>query len=102
MRESCLICARKHIAQAIVLLIESRLGHPHHFWLAMGHLAEAEAETLTKFPDFAKRIRYDRLNLVLNENKTPVELEHLIKEASLLYAQDKENKELDSMEKPSL
>ena len=44
MREHCWECVMKHIAQACILEGEARLGYPVHMWLAMGHLAEAEAE----------------------------------------------------------
>src|SRR5512140_3805830 len=60
-RKSCIDCVRKHIAQASVLLDEAQLGYPHHRWLAVGHLAEAEAECLDEYPEFAKRIRECRL-----------------------------------------
>lgn len=64
MRESCLDCTRKHIAEAIILLTESKLGHPEHKWLAIGHLAEAEAESVQKFPEFANKIRVHRLAII--------------------------------------
>lgn len=61
MRSSCPDCVRKHIAQAIILLAEARLGYPDHVWLAMGHLAEAEAEVVGSFPEIATYIRHQRL-----------------------------------------
>jgi hypothetical protein len=66
MRTSCLDCARKHISQAIVLLIEAKMGYPLHFWLAMGHLAEAEAESITKHPEISHLIRSERVMLMEN------------------------------------
>ena len=60
MRESCIDCVRKHIAQATVLLIESHMGYCIHKWLAIGHLAEAEAEAILDFPDLANIIRDER------------------------------------------
>jgi len=86
MRESCLECVRKHIAQALILLTESKLGHPEHKWLAVGHLAEAEAESVQKFQDFASKIRL--LRLVIMNDDYNVDLMELIKEAGNL---DKEN-----------
>lgn len=68
MRETCLYCVRKHLSQAIVLNIESKLGHPLHRWLAIGHLAEAEAESLHEFPELAKSIRDVRQTLENNED----------------------------------
>ena len=64
MRPFCGKCARKHIAQAIVLLNESHLGYPSHLWLAIGHLAEAEAEIDAKYPDIAQKIREERLKII--------------------------------------
>jgi len=63
-RISCLDCARKHVAQAECLLQEARLGYPLHLWLAVGHLAEAEAETLSSWPYIAALIREHRILLI--------------------------------------
>ncbi len=49
MRKTCLDCVRKHIAQAGILAMEVLMGHPEHYWWAIGHLAEAEHEAFT-FP----------------------------------------------------
>lgn len=43
-RETCIECCIKHVAQAVVLLCEVPKGYPLHKWLAVGHLAEAEDE----------------------------------------------------------
>ena len=67
MRETCLFCASKHIAQAIVLVTESCLGYPLHIWLAIGHLAEAESETCSMFPFLSQQIRCVRLALMGQE-----------------------------------
>ena len=44
MRESCTECARKHLAQAIVISheIPYYAGDPvdDHYWVCIGHLAE--------------------------------------------------------------
>jgi len=63
MRSSCPDCVRKHIAQAIVLLAEARLGYPTHVWLAMAHIAEAEQESIEKWPEIAFYLREQRLNV---------------------------------------
>jgi len=68
-RETCYNCARKHIAQAEVLSAESLLGYPEHKWLAVGHLAEAEAELLEQSPYLAVMIRENRL--LYTEDDTP-------------------------------
>lgn len=64
MRKSCLFCVSKHLSQAIVLTIESVMGYPIHLWIAVGHLAEAESEACSKYPEFAKEIRDVRLSLM--------------------------------------
>jgi hypothetical protein len=51
-----------------VLLDESRLGYPEHFWLAIGHLAEAESESLEDYPDIAQTIREHRTALIADSN----------------------------------
>ncbi len=63
-RKSCMDCVRKHLAQAVVLLDETHLGYPHHRWLAVGHLAEAESECLDEHPEFAAKIRACRLQVM--------------------------------------
>lgn len=87
MRESCLDCTRKHIAQAIILLTESKLGHPEHKWLAVGHLAEAEAESVQMFPDLANTIRLNRLKIMDDDYK--VDLVALIIKAGTLEDKEK-------------
>lgn len=57
MRETCRDCARKHVAQAIILAIEERTGYPSFKWLVIGHLAEAEAELVMEHPEIANEIR---------------------------------------------
>lgn len=64
-RKSCVLCACKHLAQARVLLQETRAGYAEHFWYALGHLAEAEAELVEDFPDMAKQLREERKQLEL-------------------------------------
>ena len=56
-RPPCLDCVRKHLAQAIVLLQESVQGYPDHRWLAVGHLAEAEAESQGASEEMADLLR---------------------------------------------
>jgi len=64
-RPSCLDCARKHVAQAEILLHEFRTGdYPLHLWLAVGHLAEAEAELMERWPEHAYYIRQHRKLLI--------------------------------------
>jgi hypothetical protein len=64
LRPSCLKCVRKHISQAIVLLSEKKKGYPEHFWIAMGHLGEAEDESIKAYPELANQIRDARETLI--------------------------------------
>lgn len=62
MRESCLDCARKHLAQADILMMECATGdYPTHKWYAVGHMAEAADELLMGYKSIADRIRDERL-----------------------------------------
>lgn len=63
MRKPCLQCAMKHLAQAEILLEEAALGYPDHYFLAIGHLAEAESEVLGVSIEAATEIRAARLAL---------------------------------------
>lgn len=68
MRESCFDCARKHLAQAIIISHEV----PHyagdqvddHFWIMIGHMAEAEAQIQKVAPNVADEIREARLEVM--------------------------------------
>jgi hypothetical protein len=86
MRQECMDCVRKHIAQAIILLDEYILGYPHHRWLAVGHLAEAESEVMAYSVKLASEIRKERLK-IMNNAENP-KLEYLIIEASKILGED--------------
>jgi len=60
MRETCLMCVKKHLAQAIVLCREARTDYPIHQQFAVGHLAEAEEEIEKEYPKLAYKIRVAR------------------------------------------
>ena len=62
-RESCVLCACKHIAQARALMLEYRKGYPEHYFFALGHLAEAEDELVKDHPGLASECRDQRLLL---------------------------------------
>ncbi len=84
-RKSCFDCVRKHLAQASVLLDEAHLGYPHHRWLAVGHLAEAEAECLDEQPAFARKIRACRLTVMKSHDcSSSVCIELLLIEACVV------------------
>lgn len=68
MRPSCLDCCRKHLAQAEVLMLEARKGYIAHAWLAVGHMAEAEDETLDEYPEITEKIRDERLKYIESLN----------------------------------
>lgn len=77
MRNSCLLCVKKHIAQAIILLDEctKEVGYTSHRWLAVGHLSEAESETLKNHPEITVIIRKYKKRVEKGENP---ELLHII------------------------
>ena len=90
MRESCLGCVRKHIGQTMVLLNESLLGHPEHFWLAIGHMAEAEAEAIKQHKNLAIHIRQLRKELEIYQKIPYSKFIDLIKEVTLIGEKQKE------------
>ena len=59
-RPSCPKCVLKHLSQACVLFQESLQGYPTHRWLAIGHMAEAEAESQAIASKFADLLRQER------------------------------------------
>jgi len=61
MRPSCLECTGKHLAQACELIKETKTGYPSFHWYVIGHLAEAEEETVRDYPDLANEIREYRV-----------------------------------------
>ncbi len=89
MRKTCLDCVRKHLAQALVLLDEAQLGYPHHRWLAVGHLAEAESEALQEYPELAREIRKCRL-IVMQSHASSAQhcVEDLIRLACIIAGED--------------
>lgn len=62
MRETCVLCSIKHIAQARALSLETRKGYTEHYWYAMGHLGEAEDEIVKVYPELMELIRTERKN----------------------------------------
>jgi len=62
MRPTCLNCARKHLAKALINMNEARLGYPVLVWLAIGHMSEAEDELLARYPEDSIKIRDHRKN----------------------------------------
>lgn len=70
-RPTCLDCVRKHIGQAIVLFLESDQTYPAHFWLGIGHLAEASDEALASYPALAQTLREYRLSMMEDPGYKP-------------------------------
>jgi hypothetical protein len=60
MRPTCYSCARKHLAQADILMMEAAMGYPIHAWYAMGHMSEAADELIDECPQYAEVIREQR------------------------------------------
>lgn len=87
MRRSCLNCVRKHLGQASVLLGEVGLGYPEHFWLAIGHMAEAEAESLYEYPELANVIREHRISII-DDHGHFIDFIELIEMASSYLGED--------------
>ena len=84
MRTTCLFCTTKHVGQAIVLISEACLGYPEHIYIAVGHLAEAETECCSQFPELAKKIRTVRLAIMGQEGTFEHDsLMNLLKEVRL-------------------
>ena len=75
-RKPCLDCTRKHIASALVLMIEYVQTHSHHIWLAVGELNQAEQECMFQCPSLAEKIRDARLKIMEYNDKygAPVNL----------------------------
>lgn len=74
MRESCYDCTRKHLAQALILMIEAKMGYPLHRYIAIGHMAEAEAEFLAEDEEVANYIRAKRKLYEMGEDVDILEL----------------------------
>jgi hypothetical protein len=71
MRDSCLLCVRKHLAKALVLASECRLGYPHHRDLVIGNMSEAEDEAVKAHPELAAAIRTERLRYERDRSYCP-------------------------------
>lgn len=71
-RPTCLDCVRKHLAQSIILLQEAE--NPEYkaqLWLGIGHLAEAESESMSSYPDLSNTIRDHRLAIMADHKYKP-------------------------------
>lgn len=77
-RQSCLYCVLKHLAQAQILIIESQQGYPLHGWLAVGHLAQAEAESLESYKELSESINTIRLT-IMGDKRGKIEKQGIMK-----------------------
>jgi hypothetical protein len=84
MRVACWNCVRKHLAQALILIEEARMGYPLHKWLAIGHMAEASSECLEVDDLFANKIR--DLRKLYEEHDVPPAIMLLLEEVDTLEA----------------
>jgi len=87
MRESCFDCARKHLAQALV--VSHELPHyaadekDDHLWVFVGHMAEAADQVQKSAPNVAEQIRTLRLQVMDDLNKIyTLDLNGIIREIS--------------------
>ncbi len=81
-RKTCWDCVIKHIGQASALLDESVSSYDFHRGWAIGHLAEAESESLERAPEFAAKIRAYRLLVSrFHERFSETGIEGLMREA---------------------
>lgn len=77
MRPSCPYCAAKHISQAIILFSEAAQGYPLHWYLALGHLAEAGDELILDQYDLAVELRAVRKEIEGVSDRTHAEHKNL-------------------------
>lgn len=86
--EDCLFCASKHLSQAYITAVEALQGYTMHRWLAVGHLAEAERETINEFKSFSDKIRDLRARMMgqNDEGWTLQDITALLMEARHLAA----------------
>lgn len=61
MKDPCYNCCRKHLANALVLMLETVQGYPMHGWEAVGQMDQAAAEIILYSKEIADRIRDERL-----------------------------------------
>lgn len=62
---SCLDCAWKHIAQAMIINEEEMpLGYPDYIIRVIGHLAEASREAVGRYQAFGEALRGHRTRLM--------------------------------------
>ena len=100
MRPTCLDCCRKHLCQASILLEEYATGdYDVHFWYAIGHMAEAESESMKEYPELAAVIREERIKMI-DDAAYFTDFEPIIQAATILAEKEEGEKE-DAAEQES-
>jgi len=95
MRSICYDCARKHLAQA--LIISHELPHyagdekDDHLWVFVGHMAEAADQIQKEHPSVAEKIRDARLKVMDNLSEVyKLDINSIIQEISEISSQPDE------------
>ena len=60
---TCLLCAAKHVGRAKILRGETFLGYPDHYFDALAEMSMAETELVDLYPELARVMREQRLQL---------------------------------------
>lgn len=66
-RNGCLECTLKHLSQATILLLEFQKSpdeYGNHFDFAIGHIAEAEDQSISISRELSEAIRAERIKLL--------------------------------------
>ena len=100
MRETCLLCVRKHLGQAEALMTEVRQGYPQHAGLAIGHLAEAAAEAMQEHPQLAAEIREHWKAFEVDEDAYEVPTVSLLKKVEELLQETRKKQEAEHKSHP--
>ena len=85
-RQGCAECVLKHISEAGVALMESKLGYPEYRGWAVGFMSHAEQEAFSLSPDFANCIRTERIKIIRSSEYVP-DFNQMIKTAMSLLTE---------------
>jgi len=88
LRNSCLSCVRKHLAQALVAMQEALQGYPENRWVAIGHMGEASDEALQAYPSLANEIRDHRVSYMADPGYVVPIMMLIAKASALIEAVD--------------
>ena len=76
--ESCIVCVEKHIGMAVGYLQEAAAGYEGRLGKALGQLALAEEECITRYPQLSGSIRAVRKGLEAQRRAQPGILDHIL------------------------